>query len=67
MTDFLDNLGNHQHQKMLREISNDDKTPKKRDSLKETEIFENEEEYTCLLYTSPSPRDMRRSRMPSSA
>ena len=25
------------------------------------------EEYTCLLYTSPSPRDMRRSRMPSSA
>jgi hypothetical protein len=48
MTDFLDNLGNHQHQKMLREISNDDKTPKKRDSLKETEIFENEEEYTVL-------------------
>ena len=26
-------------------------------------FFEN----TCLLYTSPSPRDMRRSRMPSSA
>ena len=25
------------------------------------------EAYTCLLYTSPSPRDMRRSRMPSSA
>ena len=25
------------------------------------------EEYFCLLYTSPSPRDMRRSRMPSSA
>ena len=24
-------------------------------------------EGTCLLYTSPSPRDMRRSRMPSSA
>ena len=23
--------------------------------------------YTCLLYTSPSPRDTRRSRMPSSA
>ena len=23
--------------------------------------------YFCLLYTSPSPRDMRRSRMPSSA
>ena len=23
--------------------------------------------YTCLLYTSPSPRDLARSRMPSSA
>ena len=23
--------------------------------------------YTCLLYTSPSPRDSRKSRMPSSA
>ena len=27
----------------------------------------NETVKTCLLYTSPSPRDMRRSRMPSSA
>ena len=26
-----------------------------------------EELIACLLYTSPSPRDMRRSRMPSSA
>ena len=25
------------------------------------------EKYTCLLYTSPSPRDQRGSRMPSSA
>ena len=25
------------------------------------------EYYTCLLYTSPSPRDRTRSRMPSSA
>ena len=25
------------------------------------------QEYTCLLYTSPSPRDRTRSRMPSSA
>ena len=24
-------------------------------------------DWVCLLYTSPSPRDMRRSRMPSSA
>ena len=30
--------------------------------------IENEEEFeTCLLYTSPSPRDQRGSRMPSSA
>ena len=40
--DFLDNLANHQHQKMLREISNDDLTPKKRDTVQETEIFEAE-------------------------
>ena len=26
-----------------------------------------EDDNVCLLYTSPSPRDMRRSRMPSSA
>ena len=26
-----------------------------------------EDVYTCLLYTSPSPRDKRQSRMPSSA
>ena len=26
-----------------------------------------DKEYTCLLYTSPSPRDQRGSRMPSSA
>ena len=25
------------------------------------------QQYTCLLYTSPSPRDQRGSRMPSSA
>ena len=33
------------------------------------EIREEEEElgYYCLLYTSPSPRDLMRSRMPSSA
>ena len=34
------------------------------------EIAENPDDaykYTCLLYTSPSPRDKRQSRMPSSA
>ena len=30
-------------------------------------IMRNGYTYTCLLYTSPSPRDRTRSRMPSSA
>ena len=46
--DFLDNLANHQHQKMLREIANDDQTPKKTHSLKETEIFYENEEIMTL-------------------
>ena len=29
--------------------------------------FEGDQTYSCLLYTSPSPRDKRQSRMPSSA
>ena len=32
-----------------------------------TESFRNEMVKACLLYTSPSPRDRTRSRMPSSA
>ena len=40
--------------------------------LKEAEILQRksieiEPNYSCLLYTSPSPRDRRLSRMPSSA
>ena len=42
INDFLDNLGNNQHQKMLREISNDKLTPKKSDKIKESEIFDPE-------------------------
>ena len=37
------------------------------DCIKFTEWKIENYELTCLLYTSPSPRDMRRSRMPSSA
>ena len=33
----------------------------------EDAIHKSKQIYICLLYTSPSPRDMRRSRMPSSA
>ena len=36
-------------------------------SMKEIEMFGGAEPYVCLLYTSPSPRDQRGSRMPSSA
>ena len=35
--------------------------------LKEAKDSMDPQLYLCLLYTSPSPRDMRRSRMPSSA
>ena len=31
------------------------------------DITDIQRKYTCLLYTSPSPRDMRRSRMPAYA
>ena len=55
-----------------------DSFPKLFDLIDESETYEldsvNSEDFkpivdacTCLLYTSPSPRDMRRSRMPSSA
>ena len=37
------------------------------DLLKEKLIIWLEENSDCLLYTSPSPRDKRQSRMPSSA
>ena len=33
----------------------------------EVKIVESKEYRNCLLYTSPSPRDKRQSRMPSSA
>ena len=38
-------------------------------ALAQTEYYSNNGEYflSCLLYTSPSPRDKRQSRMPSSA
>ena len=33
----------------------------------EAEFDRDTEDFSCLLYTSPSPRDKRQSRMPSSA
>jgi len=59
MNDFLDNLGNDQHQKMLREIANDDLTPKKHDFVKQNDIHEkirNDEDYDDWDYgTEPIP------------
>ena len=40
MNDFLDNLGNVQHQKMLREIANDGITPKKTDHKVNNDLYE---------------------------
>ena len=40
--DFLDNLANHQHQKMLREIGNDKITPKKRDTMMQNDLYEDD-------------------------
>ena len=40
MNDFLDNLANDQHQKMLREIANDAATPKKRDRKVQNDLYE---------------------------
>jgi hypothetical protein len=42
--DFLDNLANHQHQKMLREITNDAMTPKKRNSKVENDLYEKKDD-----------------------
>ena len=36
-------------------------------NFKGLDFFEFDSSYVCLLYTSPSPRDKRQSRMPSSA
>ena len=37
------------------------------DAIKDKEFLDEYAYYCCLLYTSPSPRDRTRSRMPSSA
>ena len=51
------------HQKILKKL----KSEAKKDSLKSVVLTFFPHPRTCLLYTSPSPRDRTRSRMPSSA
>ena len=57
--------------KMLKFVKIGQQTPPKRkvDKRKEdfNEIYDEFITQGCLLYTSPSPRDRTRSRMPSSA
>ena len=43
------------------------KTPQKIIDLAFADAGAGHTKYTCLLYTSPSPRDRQKSRMPSSA
>ena len=53
---------------LLREVVGDDKNDKKRvANLNEENSDDEEVLLSCLLYTSPSPRDLSTSRMPSSA
>ena len=40
---------------------------KRFDSIGVESTEKNRRDYSCLLYTSPSPRDRQKSRMPSSA
>ena len=44
MHDFLDNLPNDQHQKMLREIANDPMVPKKTDKKVTNDLYEKKED-----------------------
>ena len=59
-------VGREKSVKALEEVMKDNKQ-----ILLSSQIDPSEDQPTedsiCLLYTSPSPRDMRRSRMPSSA
>ena len=58
MNDFLDNLANHQHQKMLKKIENDELELKKHDFHHQNEIHEkirNDDDYDDWEYgTEPT-------------
>ena len=43
------------------------RTDKRETDYNYSDSSTNEQQYFCLLYTSPSPRDLSTSRMPSSA
>ena len=69
--DYVNNLTPDQMREIISEQTHIDFENIRQDTG-QVSVFEEMESwdselYTCLLYTSPSPRDMRRSRMPSSA
>ena len=49
MHDFLDNLPNDEHQKMLREIANDPMVPKKTDKKVTNDLYEKLEDNEIYL------------------
>ena len=51
----------------LKEVQCFEELPEEKDTLEGNAQQKAEYVYTCLLYTSPSPRDATLSRMPSSA
>ena len=53
--------------KELKSYFSDLMTPEIRAEVKSADFAENKPYKDCLLYTSPSPRDRQKSRMPSSA
>ena len=63
---FLNN--SDEFESILNKYLNDDKNIQSiHNSLSENVISNFHLPYSCLLYTSPSPRDRQKSRMPSSA
>ena len=59
-------IENYQDQATIKEILDSNKKAQNEGAYK-LNALKNEKGYRCLLYTSPSPRDRTRSRMPSSA
>ena len=60
-------LGRHPYTRLMGGLAKDDK--ERIDWIENQSLFNKDllNSYICLLYTSPSPRDRQKSRMPSSA
>ena len=59
----------HQHQRLGLDPFGEQRAERRRDHAADQQAHRGERERppACLLYTSPSPRDRQKSRMPSSA